>query len=243
MVFPMKIDEVTKKYPMLKPVVERIKEVDGVEELFPPQMKAIQSGYLDGENILLALATGSGKTLIAELAMLKTILEKRKKAIYLVPLKALATEKYHEFKEKYEQLGVKVAISIGDFDSSDGWLAGYDIIVASNEKMDSLLRHGIPWLDNLGVVICDEIHLLDSPGRGPTLEVTLTKLKQLSDCQFLSLSATVNNYKEVAEWMGSKPIQSDFRPVKLYKGLCFDNEVNFIPKKKMKLHSSDSLLN
>lgn len=237
----MKIDELEKKYPTLKNVISRIKETDKIENLFPPQEEAIKSGYLGGKNLVLAVPTCSGKTLISELAMLKTILEEGKKAIYIVPLKALASEKYDEFKEKYGPLGIRVAVSTGDFDSSDTWLQNFDIIILTSEKLDSLLRHGIQWLNSVGLCVVDEVHLLDSPERGPTLEVTITRLRQSSNPKIIALSATINNYQELAEWLQAEAIKSDFRPVKLYKGICFNKKVKFMPKKTLKLYSKDSL--
>ncbi|HLD57603.1 MAG TPA: DEAD/DEAH box helicase, partial [archaeon] len=226
----MKIDQVGEKYPVLKKVVDRIKEVDKVDDLFPPQADAINSGYLDGKNMVLAIPTSCGKTLVSELAMLKTILEIGKKAVYIVPLKALASEKYEEFKNKYEPFGIKVAISVGDMDSTDPWLSRMDIIVITSEKLDSLLRHGIDWLNNIGLVVVDEIHLLDSPNRGPTLEIVITRLMETAKPKILGLSATISNYKELAKWLGAISVKSDFRPVSLYKGICYDGSLTFNPK-------------
>ncbi len=227
----MNIDEISGKYPILEDAIKIIKETDKLEELFPPQVDAIKTGYLEGGNLVLAIPTASGKTLIAELVMLKTILEKRKKVIYLAPLRSLATEKYEEFKKKYNSLGIKVAVSIGDYDSSDSWLANYDIIVTSNEKFDSLMRHNTPWITDVSLVVADEIHLMDSPNRGPTLEVIITRLRQLINPQILALSATISNYEELAEWLDAKAVKSDYRPVKLYSGVFHGNEVNWHPKK------------
>ena len=112
------------------PVPEPLKEVmlrSGIAELYPPQEEAIQAGALEGKNLVLATPTASGKTLIAELCGLKHILEKSGKVIYLTPLRALANEKFDEFK-KYTSIRkangkrVSVGISTGDFDSSDPWL-------------------------------------------------------------------------------------------------------------------------
>jgi helicase len=228
----MKIDEIKTKYPVLSDAVERIKEVDKIDTLFPPQVDAIKSGYLEGKNLVLATPTCSGKTIISETAMLKTILEKGKKAIYLVPLKALAMEKYREFKEKYEPLGVKVAVSIGDYDSAEGWLANFDIIVMSNEKCDSLLRHDSPWFGDVGIIVADEIHMIDDVGRGPTLEIVLTKLRELTSAQILALSATIHNSSEIAEWLNAELVESDFRPTRLYEGVCCEGIVDFPKQRK-----------
>ncbi len=226
----MRIDQVSEKYPILKKVVDRIKEIDRVDELFPPQADAIDSGYLDGKNLVLAIPTSCGKTLLAELAMLKTILETGKKAVYIVPLKALASEKYEEFKNKYEPFGIKVAISVGDMDRSDPWLSYTDIIVITSEKLDSLLRHGVNWLTNIGLVVVDEIHLLDSPQRGPTLEIVITRLMETAKPKILGLSATISNYKELAKWLQALTVKSDFRPVSLYKGIYYNGDLSFNPK-------------
>ncbi len=72
---------------------------NGVTELYPPQEEAVQAGVLKGKNLVLASPTASGKTLVAELCALKHVLEKDGKVIYLTPLRALANEKYEEFKK------------------------------------------------------------------------------------------------------------------------------------------------
>ena len=233
----MKIDAVAEKYPSLKAAIDVIKKIDGVDTLYPSQVEAINSGYLDGKSLILAIPTASGKTLCAELAMLKAVSE-GKKALYLVPLKSLGSEKYEDFKRKYSPLGIKVGLSIGDLDSSDKWLSRYDIIVSSNEKCDSLLRHGIDWARDIGLVVADEIHLLNDPGRGPTLEMVLTRLMEYKPA-ILGLSATISNYKQIAEWLGAEARASDYRPVKLYKGVCHEDEVSFSPKRSIKLLGGD----
>jgi helicase len=210
-------------------VVKSVLDAWGYSELNPVQKASLDKGLLTDRNLVIAAPTASGKTLIAEIASLDTV-RKGKKVVYIVPLKALATEKYEDFKEKYGPLGIRTAISIGDLDSTDTWLAGYDIIIVTSEKMDSLLRHGITWTDSIGLVIADEIHLLDSPGRGPTLEVVLTKLRQSVNPKILGLSATISNYKELAEWLQATPVKSDYRPVKLYSGVYHDGKVNFRPE-------------
>jgi len=211
-------------------VVEDILKASGFSELNPVQKAALDAGLLDGKNMVLAAATASGKTLVAEMAMLKA-LQARKKTLYIVPLKALASEKYAEFKEKYTSMGIRVAMSVGDKDSSEPWLAGFDIIIVTSEKLDSILRHGADWMAAVGLVVADEVHLIDSPDRGPTLEVILTRLKQLIDPQILALSATISNHDEIAEWLDAVPVRSDYRPVKLYTGVFHANEVHWHPEK------------
>ncbi len=102
------------------------------KELRPCQEKAIQKGLLERKNLLVCTPTASGKTLLAELAGIKLILEEYKKVIYNAPLKALASEKYKRLKEKYGSL-VRVALSIGDIDSTDPFLSKFDLIITTPE--------------------------------------------------------------------------------------------------------------
>ena len=208
-------------------IVNKVLVLSGFENLNPVQKEALKKCLLGNKNFLIASPTASGKTLIAEITMLKTILQEKKKVVYMVPLVALAAEKYMNFKEKYEKLKIKVALSIGDYDSADPWLEEYDIIVCSNEKMDSLLRHGIKWLDEIGLIVCDEIHLIGDESRGPTLEMTLTKLRDLTKARIISLSATIKNYEELSGWLDAEHLFSEWRPVELYEGISFENKIEF----------------
>jgi len=218
------------------PIPGPVKEViikSGISELYPPQEEAVKAGALNGKNLVLASPTASGKTLTAELCALKHVLEKDGKALYLTPLRALASEKYQEFQkytgiQKKSGRRVSVGISTGDYDSSDPWLERYDIIVTTNEKADSLLRHRARWIDEISLVIADEVHLLNDADRGPTLEVVLARLMQVNpDAQILALSATVKNAEEAAEWLKAGSITTEWRPVILKEGVLLHDEIQF----------------
>ena len=140
----------------LPPGVIEILEKDGITELYPPQAEAAPIAVA-GKNLVLAVPTASGKSLIAYLAAMKHILERHGKVLYIVPLRALATEKYDDLR-KFEPLGIKVGISVGDFDSPDSRLQSYDVVVATSEKADSLLRHQSDWLREVTLVVADEVH-------------------------------------------------------------------------------------
>lgn len=198
-----------------------------INKLRPAQEKAIKKGLLEGKNLLVCTPTASGKTLIAELAAVKSVIEGKGKSVYIVPLKALASEKYRDFKRRYGKI-LKVALSIGDIDSADPYLAEYDLIVTTSEKFDSLTRHHAPWLSGIATMIIDEIHLLNDTERGPTLEILLTILKSLSkNSQIIGLSATIGNAEELAEWLNADLVVDEWRPVKLHKGIYFDGKIEF----------------
>jgi helicase len=199
-------------------------------ELYPPQAEAIACGLLDGASLVVATPTASGKTLLAEFAMLNSIY-RGGKCLYIVPLKALASEKFDRFS-LFATFGVKIGISTGDYDVRDDKIGHNDIIVTTSEKADSLLRNGVEWMRTLSVIVADEIHLLDSIDRGPTLEVTLTKLKKLNPItQILALSATVSNADEIAHWLSAQLVRSDWRPVALHEGLYLPESatIRFVP--------------
>ncbi|HII72713.1 TPA: DEAD/DEAH box helicase [Candidatus Woesearchaeota archaeon] len=202
-------------------------EEAGIEELRPAQSKAIKAGLLEGKSLLVCTPTASGKTLVAEIGMLNSILNRKGKAIYIVPLKALASEKYNSFRQRYGNM-IKVGMSIGDLDASDPYLHTYDIIVCTAEKLDSLIRHHASWIREIGIVVIDEIHLLNDQSRGPTLEILITILKQLlKDVQLVALSATIGNESELATWLDAGLVHDDWRPVELKKGIYLNGQIDF----------------
>ncbi len=217
----------------LDPQVVTQLESEGLDQLYPPQEDAIKAGVLEGKNLVLASPTASGKTLVAEVCILKHVLERNGKAIYLAPLRALASEKYKEF-QRYSSIKkpsgehLRIGMSTGDYDSSDPWLGRYDIIISTNEKADSLLRHRAPWMNELSLVVADEIHLLTEHERGPTLEVVLTRLTEINpDIQVLALSATVRNAEEVGQWLHAGSVTTDWRPVPLREGIYNLGQLQF----------------
>ncbi len=215
---------------------------DGIEKLYPPQAQAVTPA-LAGRNLVLAIPTASGKSLVAYLAILHSVL-KGGKALYIVPLKALASEK-HEDLAKFADLGIKVGESTGDYDDIDPKLSTYDVVIATSEKVDSLLRHRTKWLKQITVVVADEVHLMNDPDRGPTLEVILVKFRTFNpDSQLIALSATIRNCSELAEWLEAELVVSDWRPVPLREGVYSDGQIFFtdnsrqdLPKGENPIHS------
>jgi len=207
----------------------------GIKKLYPPQIAAINKGLLNGSNIIAAVPTASGKTLLAELAMLKTIYNNGK-VLYIVPLRALASEKYDHFSE-FRKFGFKVGISTGDFDSSSEELGKNDIIITTPEKADSLLRNEASWIRDVSLIVADEIHTIGTAKRGPTLEITIVKLMHITNAQIIGLSATIGNPMDFADWLKANLITSDWRPVELREGVLDGNSVFFPIKNKKQLYN------
>jgi len=198
-------------------------EAVGVRDLYPPQAECVEKGMFEGKNLLVAIPTASGKTLVAEMAMHFHI-AKGGKCLYIVPLKALASEKFEDFSGK----GVRVGISTGDYDRRDDYLGRNDIIVATSEKVDSLLRNASPWLQDISLLVIDEVHLVDSPDRGPTLEMVITKMRTRNPAmQVIALSATIGNPGSLARWLDAELVTSSWRPVDLRQGVYYEGAIHF----------------
>ncbi|MEX2755976.1 MAG: DEAD/DEAH box helicase, partial [Candidatus Sigynarchaeota archaeon] len=175
----------------------------GLARLRKVQAVAIQRGLFFRKSLLVISPSGSGKTLVGELAAANCVLEGLGKAAYLVPLKALATEKYKHFQRHYARLGIKIEISIGDYDLPPEDLADADIVVMTYEKLDSMLRSARGGLAGaFGCLVIDEIHVMGEAERGPRLESLLIRAtRALGDVQLIALSATVANPGRLNEWL------------------------------------------
>ena len=206
--------------PLPVAVLDMVRDEWGIERLHPPQAKAMPAA-LAGDHLLLAIPTASGKSLVAYLAMLRRLLvdEPGTRAVYIVPLKALASEKVDELSPIKTALGLRIGLASGDRDGETRRIKDADILVCTSEKLDSMLRQDAGVLDDVSTVTVDELHLMDDPGRGPTLEMNLARVRHLHpETQLIGLSATVGNAPQIAEWLGATLITSTWRPVRLEYG-------------------------
>ncbi len=182
-------------------------EAEGHKALLPIQEKAILEGkVLEGKNVLVLSPTSSGKTFVAELAAVKAVQQKRQ-VIYLVPQKALAEEKFAEFRRKYAPLGINVVISTRDHQEFDEAIqtGEFDIAIAVFEKLQGLIVAHPQFLNRLGLVIVDELQMLSNRDRGGRLELLLTKIKlQATEAQIIGLSAVIGKGEELAP-QGASP--------------------------------------
>ena len=203
---------------------------EGYESLYPPQAAAVKAGLLGGKSLLVSAPTASGKTLVAFLSMMAHLSAGRPgKIVYLSPLRALASEKFAEFKKLSGiRLGgrrAQVKVSTGEAGGGSR-LGDGDVIVLTNERMDALMRQGHEWVSKIGLVVADEVHLISDQSRGPTLEMVLTRAGRLaSRPQVVGLSATMSNAPEIAGWLGADLVDSDWRPVDLREGVFGDGSI------------------
>jgi helicase len=203
----------------------RLKQALSMDELLPVQAKSVQAGLLKGDSQLIVSATATGKTLIGEMAGVNNLLRGKGKMLFLVPLVALANQKYEQFRKRYGPLA-KVCIRVGTSRIALNSLKmnvnlGSDIIVGTYEALDFVLRKGDP-LKNVGTVVIDEVHMLEDEERGHRLDGMIARLRACAPgAQFIFLSATIGNPKEIAKHLHAKLVEYEHRPVPLERHLIF----------------------
>jgi len=197
-------------------IAEVLKEL-GIARLMPPQAAAIERGLLSGSsNMVIVAPTGSGKSLIGYMAILKSLLEGLK-GVYLVPLKSIAGEKFEELEVVCHEASCRVCITTGDYDQPSEWLSECDIVVATYERFDSLLRLKPSWIGRVGTLVIDEVHNVGDPERGHVVELIAARALK-KGFRVIGLGATVGNPEELADWLEAELVYSNWRPVKLIEG-------------------------
>lgn len=216
------------------PIHKRLKDLllKKSKDLMPVQSLAVESGLLKHRNLMIVSATATGKTLIGEIAGVENVLSKKGKMLYLVPLVALANQKYDQFTTRYNEIGLKTSIRIGaemiktKETSFMKKTLDSDIIVGTYEGIDHLLRLGnADALGQVGTVVIDEVHMLTDAERGHRLDGLIARLRYtVPDAQFIYLSATVGNPNYFAEKLGANLVIYEHRPVPIDRHLVFVQE-------------------
>jgi helicase len=201
----------------------------------PAQQMAVDAGLLFGKHLLIVSATASGKTFIGEMAGLKNYREGRGHILFLVPLVALAVQKYQRFEERYGKIaGVGVLIGQARIKMPENAPVGdrnirAPIVVGTYEGVDHFIRSG-KRLPRIGTVVIDEVQMLEDPDRGHRLDGLVARLKYLAPkAQFLYLSATIGVPKVLAKKLGATLVRYDDRPVALERYLVFVEHKQKIP--------------
>ncbi|MCC4771405.1 DEAD/DEAH box helicase [Methanosarcina sp. DH2] len=216
------------------PLAKKFKEMllQKSETLLPVQALSVEAGLLEGKNQFVVSATATGKTLIGEMAGVQNLLEKKGKMLYLVPLVALANQKYDQFTERYSKLGLTTSIKIGAILIKTSQRMkmhtspNADIIVGTYEGVDHMLRSGnADFLGKIGTVVIDEVHMLEDQERGHRLDGLIGRLRYIApEAQFIYLSATVVNPAAYAKKLEARLVRYEHRPVPIDRHLLFCQE-------------------
>ena len=203
---------------------------DGLEYLLPIQQEAIkQYDLLAGKDLLICGPTSSGKTLCGELAALNAI-NRNKKAVILAPLKAIAFEKYNQFRKRYHKLNLKLLIVSSDYpENKEKFKKGeYDLAIVVYEMFNSLTAANLAPLDTIGAMIFDEFQLITSGDRGLILESILAKTRYFGDkIQIVSLIGGLTDCRLFERWLNIPLLTATNRPVELHRGTLLDKRFSY----------------
>ncbi|XP_062427659.1 DNA polymerase theta [Rhea pennata] len=240
-----------------KAVLEKYHSL-GVVQMFEWQAECLMLGQvLEGKNLVYSAPTSAGKTLVAELLILKRVLETRKKALLILPFVSVAKEKKRYLQALFQEVGVQVEGYMGSI-SPAGRFSALDVAVCTIEKANSLINRLIEenQMDLLGIVVVDELHMLGDSHRGYLLELLLTKVRYLTEkvakrqakmtspgfsgIQIVGMSATLPNLGLLASWLDAELYCTDFRPVPLMEWVkigsnIYDSSMNLVREFQPKL--------
>jgi replicative superfamily II helicase len=199
------------------------------------QLDAINEFKLfEGEHLVVSAPTSTGKTLIGELAALKGILD-RKRAFFLLPLKALVNDKHQYFSRTYGSFGLRVIRATGEItDDIPALMRGqYDFCLMTYEKFGSLALGSPHILDHVGTIVVDEVQMIADESRGVNLEFILTLLRmrrnQGIEPQIIALSAVIGDSNGLERWLGGRLLRRNERPVPLDEGVLLqDGSFRFV---------------
>ncbi|NWY96288.1 HFM1 helicase, partial [Loxia curvirostra] len=253
-----------RKLEILRAVTEIPTQFRSIFKEFPyfnyAQSKALDDLLYTDRNFVICAPTGSGKTVMFELAITRLLMEAplpwlNIKVVYMAPIKALCSQRFDDWKEKFGPIGLICKELTGDTVMDDLFEIHHaDIIITTPEKWDSMTRR---WRDNsivqlVRLFLIDEVHVIKDESRGATLEVVVSRMKTIQSSlwrllekhdtvpplRFVAVSATIPNTQDIAEWLSDSKmpavclkIDEDQRPVKLRKIVlgfpCSDNQTEF----------------
>ncbi|XP_024380174.1 helicase and polymerase-containing protein TEBICHI isoform X2 [Physcomitrium patens] len=222
----------------------------GLTKLYQWQVECLQTdGVLDGRNLVYCASTSAGKSLVAELLMLRRVLSTGKKALLVLPYVTLCSEKANHLQALLQPLGKQVR---GFYGTQGGSSLPQDTSVAvctiekANSLVNKLLEEG--RLSEISMIVIDELHMVGDKDRGYLLELLLTKLRYAAGCgdltsdfsaegwtnsnikwstelQIVGMSATMPNVSEVAKWLQAALYQTEFRPIPLEEFMKVGNTI------------------
>lgn len=217
----------------LPPEISNKYEQRGIIEMFEWQVDCLGNPrvLLECRNLVYSAPTSAGKTLVAEILTIKTVLERQKKVIIILPFVSIVREKMFYFQDILSSSGVRVEGFMGS-QSPPGGLQSVHIAICTIEKANSLINKLLDEgnVSELGAVIVDELHLLGDPHRGYVLELLLTKIKFISlkcddvKVQIVGMSATLPNLEMLADWLDAELFITEFRPIPLDECCLVENK-------------------
>ncbi|XP_055853276.1 DNA polymerase theta [Episyrphus balteatus] len=190
-------------------------------------------------NLVYSAPTSAGKTLVSEILLIKTILERGKKVIIILPFISVVREKMFYLQDLLIPSGYRVEGFFGGY-TPPGGFDSINVAICTIEKANSIVNKLLEQgkLDEIGTVVVDEIHLISDPGRGYILELLLAKVLYMSrkfdlKIQIITMSATLANVELLKKWLDAELYITNYRPVALQEMIkigtkIYNNNLEFI---------------
>jgi replicative superfamily II helicase/DNA polymerase I-like protein with 3'-5' exonuclease and polymerase domains len=217
----------------LYPSVEQNYRGKGIHYIHEWQAEALnQPGVTKGKNLVFAAPTSAGKTLVADILILRHAFSTfKKKVLVILPFVSLVREKMMNLQSVLEGTHVQVGGFMSTYHTKGGFDAA-DIAICTVEKANSYVLKLLEQdkLDCIGMMVIDEIHLINDPSRGYRLELLLTKVMTVAkqkdiNIQIVGMSADIPNLEDLSRWLEAVPFRSNARPVPLVERVAFETRV------------------
>ncbi|KAH8328757.1 hypothetical protein KR074_005265 [Drosophila pseudoananassae] len=225
----------------LPPSISSVYKEKGVIQMFDWQVECLskRSVLCDHGNLVYSAPTSAGKTLVSEILLIKTVLERRKKVLLILPFISVVREKMFYLQDLLTMAGYRVEGFFGGYNPPGGF-ENIDVAICTIEKANSIINKLLEQdkLDSIGTVVVDEVHLISDKGRGYILELLLAKVLYVSrrkglQIQVITMSATLANVELLQRWLDAELYITDYRPVALNEMIkvgtkIFDNQLRFV---------------
>ncbi|KAI8045547.1 hypothetical protein M5D96_001729 [Drosophila gunungcola] len=190
-------------------------------------------------NLVYSAPTSAGKTLVSEILLLKTVLERGKKVLLILPFISVVREKMFYLQDLLTPAGYRVEGFYGGY-TPPGGFESLHVAICTIEKANSIVNKLLEQgkLDSIGTVVVDEVHLISDKGRGYILELLLAKILYMSrrnalQIQVITMSATLENVELLKSWLDAELYITNYRPVALQEMIkvgtkIFDQQLKFL---------------